>query len=254
MSSPSALREESLERVREYVDETIGAADLAHYLDVALSELSLYPPDAVLDIGQAAGLLLERKPEASVTAVLQLVSSESRETRAITCSILARLTRYSPAVWAGTVRHLATDEDWEVRSFAARVYDSREGYAGAVEFHTDWVFEELTAWANDNNYLLRHAATEALLGYVQTHAEIIPRVMQLLEPLLNDAAEYVRRGLVMALRTMGRTQTAAVFDFLESHMPPASAEVRDIFQMVLEQRFADRDPVRKQELLAKLGS
>jgi hypothetical protein len=157
-------------------------------------------------------------------------------------------------VFAGTVRHLATGEDWEVRSFAARVYDSREGYAGAVEFHTDWVFEELTAWVKDNNYLLRHAATEALLGYVQTHTEIIPRVLPLLEPLLNDAAEYVRRGLVMALRTMGRTEAAAVFDFMETRLPPASPDVREVFQLVLEQRFADKDPVRKQELLAKLGS
>jgi 3-methyladenine DNA glycosylase AlkD len=254
MSTPAAPREDSLERVREYVDGTVSAIDLAHDLNVALSGLSLYPTDTVLDIGQAAGQLLERKPEAAVTAVLQLVSSENRETRAVACAIIGRLARYSPAVWAGIVRHLATDADWEVRSFAARVYDSREGYAGAVEFHTDWVFEELTAWVKDDNYLLRHAATEALLGYLRSLPDVVSRVLKLLEPLLNDAAEYVGRGLVMALRTMGRTQPSAVFDFLEAHLPPASEEGREVFQLVLEQRFADKDPARKQELLAKLGS
>lgn len=254
MSSLAARREDVLRNVREFTDGILTAADLAFQLDSALSGLDLYPPESVLDIGHAAGQVLERKPEPAITAVLQLVSSDARETRAVAAAMISRLARYSPAVWAGIIRHLAADADWEVRSFAARVYDSREGYTGAVEFHTEWVFEELAAWVKEKNYLLRHAATEALLGYVQMHPEIVPRVLKLLDPLLNNVVEYVRRGQVVALRTMGRKQPQAVLDYVERHLSPLTDEARESFLLVLGDSFADKDPKRRDELLARLQS
>jgi hypothetical protein len=245
-------REELLREVREFIEGNLSAADLTFQADVALAGLNLYPPDSVVDLGQAAGQLLERKPELAVSSVLQLISSDSRETRAVACVIISRLAKYNPALWAGVVRHLAADEDWEVRSFAARTYDSREGYAGAVEFHLEWVLEELSGWVRDQNYLLRHAATEALTGCVKIRPDLIPRVLTLLDPLLNDSSEYVRRGCVASLRTMGRIQPDPVLDYVAEHRAPFSDEVRESFEMVLGDSFAARHPERRAELLAKL--
>ena len=254
MSSAAKARDELLRAVRELMAGTLSAADLTLQLDAALSGLNLYPPEAVLDMGHAAGQIIERQPELAVNAILQLMSSDSRETRAVACAVISRLARYSPAVWASMVRHFATDADWEVRSFAARAYDSREGYSGAVEFHTEWVFEELAAWVKENHYLLRHAAAEALLGYVQMQPDVIPRVLKLLDPLLSDSAEYVRRGHVMALRTMGRKQAPVVLDYIETHLSSVSDEARESIELVLEDSFAARNPERKNQLLGRLNA
>jgi hypothetical protein len=121
-----------------------------------------------------------------------------------------------------------------------------------VEFHTDWVFAELELWVEHENYLLRHAATEALLGFIPLKSELVPRLLKMLNPLLCDPAEYVRRGLVVSLRTMGRAEPNAVFDYLSGHLPPPSEEVREVLHLVLADSFAAKDPKRKADLLTRL--
>ena len=246
------LREEFLETLRDYLSGGSDLAELVAQSDELLQGIKLYPPAPVLDLGQAAGQILEKKPEPALNAVLQLMASEVSETRAVTAVMVSRLARYNPATWAGVVRQLAADDEWEVREYAAHAYDSREGYSGAIEFHQDWVLEELAGWITDAEYLLHHAATQSLLGYVQVNEQIIPRLLELLNPLLQDASEYVRTGHVIALRMMGRKRPEAIFKYIELHLPPKSADIRETFLQVLDHNFANKLPDRKRELLAKL--
>ncbi len=246
------LREEFLETLREYLAGESDIAELVAQSDELLQGLTMYPPEPILDLGQAAGQILEKKPEAALSAVLQLMASQVGETRAVTAVIVSRLARYNPATWASAVRHLASGDEWEAREFAAHAYDSREGYSGAVEFHQDWVLEELAGWVTDSEYLLHHAATQALLGYVQVNEQIIPRLLELLNPLLQDSSEYVRTGLVIALRMMGRKKPEAILKYIELHLPPKSGDIREMFLQVLDHSFANKRPDRKRELLTKL--
>ena len=247
-------REAVLGLVRDYAHGELDQSAFAAEVDTALQQLVLYPPALTLDLGQAAGQILEAQPESAVNAVLQLMSSECRETRAMTGAIISRLARFNPSIWAGIVRHLAADESWEVREFAAHAYDSREGYSGAIEFHQEYVLEELAGWATDANYLLRYAATQALLGGIHVNEQLIPRLLELLNPLLNDASEYVRTGHVIALRAMGRQKPEAVLRYIELHLPAKSDDIHETFRQVLDHPFADKLPERKQELLSKLGA
>jgi hypothetical protein len=254
VTSSVSPRDEVLQKVREYADGRLTAEDLVLHVDAALTVLELYPPEPIIDIGQAAGELLERNPEAAVSAMLQMISADGPATRAVSSAIVARLARFNPGIWAGIVRHLAADTDWEVRGFAARAYDSRQGEAGAVEFHTDWVLDELAAWAKDTDYRLRYAATQAVLGYAQGHAELVPRLLDLLDPLKSDDTEYVRHGYAMTLRILGRRQPHVVLHYIESRLPLKSDEEREVFTLTLDDSFAAWDQAKKAELLARLQS
>ena len=253
MTSP-VFRDAALAVVREYANGELDVAAFVAQLDDALSELKLYPPAPVLDLGQAAGQILENKPDLALNGVMQTMSSDCPGTRALTCVIVSRIARYNPSIWAGIVRHLAADEAWEVREYAAHSFDSREGYSGAVEFHQEYVLEELAGWVKDSNYLLRHSATQALLGFIQVNDQIIPRLLELLNPLLSDASEYVRTGFVIALRAIGKRKPDIAFKYIELHLPAPSDETQELFRQVLDHPFADKLPERKREVLARLSS
>jgi hypothetical protein len=245
-------RTQFLAAVNDCATGELDLAELVATSDDCLSGVAFYPPGPAIDLGQAAGQVLEQKPEAAINAMMQLMSSESGGTRAVTCVIISRMARYNPSIWASMVRHLAADDAWEVREYAAHAYDSREGYSGAVEFHQEWVLEELAEWVSHSDYLLHHGATQALLGYVQVNDQIIPRLLELLNPLLQDPSDYVRTGHVIALRMMGRRKPEVVLKYIDLHLPPKSDEMRETFLQVLEHPFADKVPERKAELMAKL--
>ena len=89
-----------------------------------------------------------------------------------------------------TLHRLAHDDNWEVREWAA-------GGAGQIlDEHFDRAMPTLASWSTDPSQHVRRAAAVATMG--AAHADRPERcepLFALLEPLLTDDAEEVRRNL-----------------------------------------------------------
>jgi len=229
------------------------AFDVEQELDPFLRELKLYPFHPLLQLGDEVGAILEKEPAASIEIVLRLTGSSLPATRALACVILSRLARYNPAPWMELAHHLAADENWEVREYAAHIFDTHGEFEGLAAFHLDYCFEVLGQWVRDADYRVRRATTNALLGYFLRHPEIGPRLLSLLEPLLSDESDYVRRNLVFALRTVGKKQPELVFSFVEKHLGNLTQEVRDVFRLTLDHRWTRGHEASRDQILKRLG-
>jgi HEAT repeat protein len=218
-----------------------------------LREVVTYPFAVAIELGNAAAELLEKDPESAVNITLQLTGSEEKSVRAISTVIVARLARYQPQIWMNLAKHLAADDDWGVREYAAHIFDTQGQFEGLSGFHLDYCFEILEGWVKDENYLVRRAPTNALLSYYLKNPEIGERLIKLLDPLLNDEMEYVRRNHVFALRTIGKKKPELIFDYIESKLGVMTDRIREVFREVLEHKFADKLPQRKATLLSKLN-
>lgn len=221
-------------------------------LEDLLSGFPLYPRDQLLQIGISVGDVLERDPAAAVETVLQMMGSSCDPVRALAACAMWRLARFQPGLWEEAARHLVQDENWDVRDLAAHVFDTQAGEDGAAEFHRDYVNERLERWVADSDYLVRRAATQALLGFATRHPDVAASVLQQLNPLLDDSAEYVRRGLAMTLRTLGRRNPLAVIEFIEDNLTAPSDQARETVELALENSFADRFPEQKKRILERL--
>jgi hypothetical protein len=236
-------------------DRKSGRLDAEPFLERVedlVGSLPLYPPSRVMGLGAAAGEVLDKNPETAIEVVLLIMGSTIREVRALAAAMLHRLARLQPSFWADTVKHLATDDDWEVRDIAAHAYDTIEGDVGAVEFHYEWVSEAVGGWALEDNYLLRRAASQALSGYALQHADFRPQLLDLLDPLFDDDLEYVRQNYAATLRKLGRADPELVMDYLESKAAALTDPARDTIRTVLQHHFANRLPERKAKLLSQL--
>lgn len=228
--------------------------DLIADFDALLTGVPLYPEIRLVKLGNAAVLRLEKTPEFAVRTVLRLLSASEAAARALVCVIISGIARFQPRIWADVVKHLLTDRNWEVRNYAARVFDSRPGFfEGAAVYHFDYVIEVLEGWVRDENYLVRRAPTHALEGYLSEHPEQAERITALLDPLLDDEFEYVRSNHVMALRDIGRLRPEWVMEYIESRLPNLTDRSRETFRQVLNHRFAEQLPDRRSRLLAAIG-
>ncbi|MFH1011673.1 MAG: HEAT repeat domain-containing protein [bacterium] len=226
--------------------------DVARDLDPYLQGVKLYPFAPILSLGNEIGTILEQKPQAAIEIVLRMVGSNLAATRALACVLLSRLARYGPAPWMKLAHHLAADDNWEVREYAAHIFDTHGDFEGLAAFHPDYCFEVLTQWVQDEDYRVRRATTNALLGYYLKHPEIGPRLLSLLEPLLKDSSDYVRRNLVFALRTIGKKRPELVLTFIETHIENSRETVRDIFHQTLTHRWTRGYESSRDALLKRL--
>lgn len=225
------------------------AFDVAQDMDVHLRDVRLYPFEPLLKLGGEVGEILEKKPAAAIEVVLRMVGSPLEATRALACAVVGRVARHGPAPWMSLARHLAADESWEVREYAAHIFDTHGDFEGLAAFHLDYCFEVLSQWVWDEDYRVRRVTTNALLGYFVKHPEIGERLLSLLEPLLSDGSDYVRRNLVFALRTMGKRRPELVFSFLESHLGDALETTREIFRQTLDHRWTCGHEGRRDSIL-----
>jgi HEAT repeat protein len=241
-----------LRLVTEYVEQRLSGEALVEAAEQLLSGAILYPPQPLMESGVAAGACLEKFPGAAIDLVLALVSSLSPQVRAWAVAVVARLARFQPAIWVDTTRHLVQDDEWNVRDLAARIFDTTEWNDGAAEYHLAFVLDVVRGWLKDNDERVRRAAAQSLVGYAVRHPEFRVVLLDLLSPLLADDLEYVRMSHAAALRTLGKADPAAMFDYLESLLPSLTDTSRATVAVVLDHPFADRLPERKAELLAKL--
>jgi len=216
--------------------------------------LALYPHGPVLATARGTADRLETSPGLAVDITLRMVSSASREVRGFTSALIWRLARFQPGLWVHTARLLLCDEDWEVRDLAARVFDQRAEGEGAVQFHPDYVCDAVASWAADSDERVRRAASQALLGYAEREIEFRRRLLALLNPLLADESEYVRRSYAGALRTLGRADPALILEYLEAAASNLNEHSSDTIRTALDHPFADRFPERKAALLSRLAS
>lgn len=221
--------------------------------DTRLKGTALYPPAELFGIGIAVGEALEKTPAPAIEITLRLISSESRETRALAVAVIHRLARFQPAIWVDTVRHLLLDDDWEVRDLAARVFDEFEDQDGAAEFHLSFVVEVVGKWVGDPDERVRRAASQALVGYALRHEEFRPQWLALLNPLIGDEREYVRHSFAACLRRLGRGDPELVLNYIENSLDRENREVADVVRCVLEHSFADRLPEQKARITGKLA-
>ena len=89
-----------------------------------------------------------------------------------------------------TLRRIAQDDNWEVREWAA-------GAAGDIlSAHFDGALPVLQSWSSDSSQHVRRAAAVATMGAAHSdHPERCKPLFALLERLLHDPAEEVRRNL-----------------------------------------------------------
>ena len=226
--------------------------DTAQDLDPYLSDVKLYPPEPLVDLGNAVGEILEKKPAPAIEIALRLVGSPVEATRALACVVIGRLARHSPASWMELSRHLASDESWEVREYAAYIFDAQGSSEGLAAFHLDYCFEVLSGWIHDTDYRVRGVTTNALLGFYSKRPEIGERLIQLLEPLLFDGSDYVRNQFAGALRVMGRKRPELIFSFIEKHIGDESLVIGDVLRLVLNHRWTHGNDARRDEILKQL--
>jgi len=240
--------------VVQFVDGKVSVDALVQKCDEILRDRELYPPEPILHFGIRLGETVENSPGPAVEVSLQLISSPVRATRAVAVGMIFRLARFQPGFWVDSARMLITDDDWEVRDLAARIFDDWDSEDGAVEYHTSFVLEVVSGWVCDNDERIRRAATYALLGYAQRHSEIIPQLLDILNPLMADSHEYVRGSMATALRTLGRTNSKSVLDFIEKSLENPSDLVCETIRLSLDRSFADRFPERKARILERLDN
>ncbi len=246
------IREEFLKLVSDRQNGRLDAETLLHRSEELLEGISLYPPATVMTLGIAAADVLDVTPGMAIDVVLKLMSSTVREVRATAAAMVSRFARYQPGFWLDAVRHLVTDEDWEVRDLAAHSFDTREFGDGAAEFHLEFVSAVVRDWVNSPDPLIRRAATQALLGYAARHPEFRAKLVALLSLLLDDPSEYVRDNHAAALLKVGRLDPPLLMDYIESCRGTAGAYGRETLRNLLEQPFASTIQVRRAELLSKL--
>ena len=223
-------------------------------VDAITQGIVVDPPTILNMLGIAASGTLEKHPQEAVNICMKLSSSRLPETRSLCAVMISQLSKYSPGLWTKMIHHLALDDDWHVRDYAAGVFDSTAGLEGLIEFHPDFVWETLTEWVKDREYLVRRLTTRALIGYSKKHPEIIERLLTLWEPLLTDSSEFVRRNLVSALRIIGRKQPDMVLKWLNDKLSAPSGHVARIAAMTVDASFAMQSPGIRQEILDKLST
>ena len=250
--SPGVLRQRLLGELERLRRDPASPEEFLRAAEEVLAGLPLYPPAVIRALGVALADDLDRSPALAVDLTLRLMSSPAREVRALAAAIIFRLARFQPGMWVDPARHLLSDEDWEVRDLAARVFDLQDGEEGAASFHLEFVCEVVRQWTQHSDERVRRAATQALLGFAAANPPFRPRLLQMLAPLLDDPQEYVRHSLAAALRVLGRADSELIFGFVESRLDALTGGAREVFRLVLDHPFAARHPERKAELLARL--
>jgi HEAT repeat protein len=228
--------------------------DVLQDLDPHLRDIELYPFEPLLKLGSEVGKVLEKNPAAATDVVVRMAGSPLEATRALACVVVGRVARHGPAQWMPLARHLAADDNWEVREYAAHIFDTHGDIEGLSAFHLDYCFEVLNQWVRDTDYRVRRATTNALLGYFLRHPDIGERLVSLLEPLLTDTSDYVRRNLVFALRTVGKRRPELVFAFVENHLSDELEGTREVLRQTLNHRWARRHAGRRDTMLKSLES
>lgn len=222
-------------------------------LDALTELLPLFPPESIRSVARTVAILVENKPKQALELALKLAASEEPATRAVAAGIISRLAQFQPALWRDFGRMLVADPVWEVRLHAARIFDSYAEGEGAAEYHIDFVFELVNEWVRDQQYLVRHAATQALLGWAGLHLEQVPRLLAALEPTFNDPIEYVRAGGVLALRAIGRKRPPLVLSYIELRLDDLGEFERETYLSALDDRFANAHTEWKSRLMEGLS-
>ncbi len=221
-------------------------------VDQVVAVLPLYPTDQIEEHGRIAASILEKHPAAAIEILMQLSASPQPQSRALATAAIARLAIYAPSIWVNLIKHLLTDTDWEVRRYAARVFDSTSKFDGAAEYHLEYLLGVVGEWTRDRDYLVRYAATQSFLGYVRRHPEFGERLLGLLDPLYDDPAEYVRDGAAAAMRAVGKDRPELVFSFIELKLDQLKDCERATYRTALDHPYADKRPEWKAKLLAAL--
>jgi 3-methyladenine DNA glycosylase AlkD len=248
------LRDGFVNLVEARQNGRLSAEEFLERAESLLDRLELYPPAAVMELGTSAAKALDSTPGMAVDIVLKMISSAQREVRAVAAAMIFHFARFQPAFWVDTIKLLIMDEDWEVRDLAAHSFDTTEYGEGAAEFHFEYVLEVIEGWLKDSLAQVRRAATQSLLGYAERHPEFRPKLLEILDPLLDDPSEYVRDTHFAALRKIGKMDATLLMDYIERALPKLSDTSREALRQLLNQPFANKSPERKAELLAKLNA
>lgn len=250
--SKNRLLDQLLTLVESFRSGQFDGEDLLRDIEKLLAGVDIYPPVQILPLGTGIADLLEKSPAEAIELTMKLVSSSVREVRALAAAMITRFSRYQPGLWLDPVQHLINDDEWEVRDLAAHCFDTQEHDDGAVDFHGGYVWQVVQDWVISENPLLRRAASHALLGHAAKHAESRRKVLDLLDPLLDDDLEYVRDSHAAALRTLGRSDPSLVLDYIERSLENPTDASRETFRRVLDHSFADRHPARKAKILGRM--
>lgn len=239
----------SINRWRDQLDQSdLHCADC----EQLLSEYSAEESFRIVELGNSAADQIERSPEAAVDITMRLATSNCDAARALGCVLIARIGKFNPRTWLSLIKHLADDENAGVRDAVPMIFDLRPELAGWSEMHEEFVFSILDEWRSDSNYRVRRVVARGLVGFASQSTKNAERVLKLLLPLTEDAAEFVRRNVVSALRELGRHLPDVVLSFLESRAGSPSAFDREMIPLVLDASFARKRPEWRDEILSKL--
>lgn len=253
-STQDALLEPIVEAISRWRDDPSHEEVYLDECETLLSEISAEEPERLIPVGVAAAESVERFPEVAVDITLKLCSSPIEGARGLGCVMVARIGRFNPRTWVSLIKQLAEDESSGVRDLAAGIFDHGATLEGWVAFHREFVFESLAPWVSDSSYRVRRLTTRALPGFAAQSSENAKLVFDLLAPLFEDPAEFVRRNFASLLREVGRRQPEIVFQFLESKAEQKSANAAELIPVVMEASFASKQAERKAALLERIAS
>jgi hypothetical protein len=222
--------------------------------ETLLGEISAEEPERLIPVGVEAAERIERYPEIAIDITLKLCGSAVEAARGLGCVMIARIGRYNPRTWVALIKQLAEDDSQGVRDLAARIFDHGTTLEGWVSMHREFVFEILGEWVGDKSYRVRRLTTRALAGFASISSGNAKHVFELLTPLFEDPAEFVRRNFASFLREVGRRQPESVFEFLEARVEQRSANCSELIPMILDASFASRFSERRRSLLVRISN
>ncbi|WP_408010621.1 DNA alkylation repair protein [Pseudalkalibacillus sp. A8] len=119
-----------------------------------------------------------------------LGESESPSAKEVCAHLIPELYGYFPEESVKLLHKFADDDNWEVREWAAG------GCGEVLARHYDDFYRVIDSWKKDESENVRRATVLSIMyaskSLNESHA---PELLQILEPLMHDEAEYVKKNL-----------------------------------------------------------
>lgn len=143
--------------------------------------------------GERLGQALSRVAVQPASSYLEALAADpALEMRCLAAHALGYWGQNHPHESISFAYRLAADESWEVRETVANAFDDLIG-----RHHPQFVFELMAEWTRDPNPNVRRVPTNALMRYGRKHPI---EVLDLMERLLHDDSDYVRRNVAFCLQ------------------------------------------------------
>lgn len=185
----------------------------------AQQETAGIPVDVLRLIGDEVGKMARKRVAEYLPLACLLWDEYGREGRVVAVYVLGAMEVIAPEVIFPQLRDLcATCLTWEdADQFAMRALEP------IVRKAPERWLPKVEPWLVDENKWVRRAGVTVVGRLSMKHSQYTSQCLELIERLLLDEEQDVRRAVSFAIRLCARGQATPVRDFLSRHVPPENS-------------------------------